>query len=927
MTFEEYLATNTGHNISYAVRITGLPYLWTDGKAEWIGGEFQVKIGGLATRAFDFTQVCDPMKPLNTGNGISVQLIDDGSDYLYELFAPDYHGVSTRLTASIDADAASLTYNVISSTGIIAGDTVYCGIEAALVDSVTATTLVLDSRGRFNSLRNAHKVADTDQGVVGPKVSTSPVIFRNRVLEVLAAPIDTVSGYVDDESTWIIWAGPIEEVVTETHHVEIKCESLHKLLESNWPHNMPACTLQVPSLTVSMTEQDWYLNIKSLVNTGSYITSPTQILGSYDTSGVFTAVTPANGFYTIPYIYKLINDTIKNYLWATQADRNKFYMTIEETPTRTKIKYTWGATSDSLTAFSISGAISAPLNFGDGDIYDVVFTCEKGAHMARIINYSNQGAIIAKSATEIDVWMDNQFNPFFTHPGLTVTDRGFAKITDGTNFEIISFAGVTEVVADSRHFRLTDVVRGLAGTANRKWVAGSLVGEDEDSTGKNVRIVQIAALTRHPESHLRVGVEEWLLAILSSTDDPAHTQQVYDSLGPGMGLSLNERFIDYDAIRSVLRQTDLPYATFFWVEEGKGKEDLENILKFSGSYLVTKRFLRDEEYLYGLSVETIEPAFSTNRVQTISDTHRKQGSRAPISHNERLIVNHVTMRPFLTPHEEGELVTITAQDSITDYGTSETLELKPKALYQFTDLETIQSPDYDLSDILAIHIDIVGKAALRWFAAFARGSYVLRLETTPKGLGIQVGDRVVISLTAVRAPDGSKSITNIPAKCIRAVHRHEGQRGASLEFRANFYNSTELVPCAEVAGVASTAITLGANVFSESFDREPFGSSPAVDADWFDPTTHTDTLDVLFWAEGDTTNFITRTISARSGNVVTINSAFSAGLNTAFVGGARILMTFGVWSSSLSALQKSYAYIADNSAPPVIDTDEAKEYS
>lgn len=936
-TFKDYLLNTTNVNISYAVRITGLPYIWTDGKASWASvSPFTEKIGGLASRDFTFTQKSDPLKPLDTGNGVSFTLVDDGSDYLHYLFAPAYEGQVTRLTASVDADVASLTFNVVSSTGFAANDYIYCGRETAQIDSTTATTLVLDSRGLFNSLRGAHEMRDLGQGTLGPKVTTSPVVFKNRVLEVVARPVDILSGTADSASEWILWAGLVEEVSNETTSVEIKCETLTKLIDSNWPHSMPACTLRGYASQLYLNPQDWVLTWTTSDTAGAWDTGTGQI-GTYDVSSVFTPITnTASGYFTYSYIVKALNDTIRNVIFTNDADRNLFSLSAEVTPTKTIVRYSWGATINLANSMRITlqGPLVEKLRSGS-NLSDI--TLEKGARNRTLIVVSNTGAVITKDATTIQVFMDVPDRPFFVHTNLLATDKGYAKISDGNTFEVIGFTTVTAIDADIGHYELTGIERELGGTKAKKWV--SRVDPDEDSTETDgsdvIRIVQLPMMTRYaadaPGYPLRIS--DCLLACLLSTDDPASAQNSFEVFGYGMGLSYNERYVDTEGIRTILDRSDLPQPAYFWLDVGKGKEALEELLKFCGCFLTTKRFIREGVAYYGISIETIDPAYSTIYSASVDDSFRKQGTKVTLNNNERLIINNVSMKPFVSYDKESSLVTHNANDSITDYGASETLSLKPTTIFNTAGSGYSYSfSDYNVSDIVSVHMQIVQLSGYRWLGAFAKGTYIVRLISTYSGLCVQVGDRVVLDLSNVRAPNGSLGITSIPAKCIRAVHRHEGaNKGADLEFRATFDIINELAPCAEIVGQSGTTLTLAANAFCDTADSPPFSEevlAEAVDADWFDPTSHSDTLEVFIWEEGDITNTATKTISARSGNTVTINSALSAGLQSAISGGDRVLMTFAPWGAALSALQKSYAYVASNTAPPLLGgADQAKEFA
>lgn len=79
--------TSRGIQWSFAYEVQGFPWINTDGVTSWTGkfGSPYIELPGtLASRDFTFKWLSDPQQPLRVGQGVSFDLIDDGTELIFQ---------------------------------------------------------------------------------------------------------------------------------------------------------------------------------------------------------------------------------------------------------------------------------------------------------------------------------------------------------------------------------------------------------------------------------------------------------------------------------------------------------------------------------------------------------------------------------------------------------------------------------------------------------------------------------------------------------------------------------------------------------------------------------------------------------------------------------------------------------------------------
>ena len=930
MTFRDFVADNPkGVRWSFAVTITGLPDIYSDGQADWSGidSDRTDRPGTLATRDFKVDLRSDPMKPLLTGGELSFELVDDGTESIFRTFAPAYLGSSTYLTA--DVAPSDTTISVADGTAFAVNDYVMLGTLETVKVTATAASSIDVYRAQLNTNARKHRVVGVG---LGNRIGTSPTGFKGRIATIWACPVESTSGLLDISYAAPVWAGPIATIRQSKAAVQVQCASLGSLLESDWPAMLPTGRVGTPTSRRYISDEMWSQGLKMEYSFTTGTGVPDQasfVLPFYyfdETLGAapyFTQITnPTAGFYPLKYIVQIIQDTVLRAAetatfepWrqgGIQVLRNRFKLELKEE-------------ADYFTLYS------SFFPTGPGSFWDVLtlkafgLTLEVRNGQNRRVRRFQKGTGISKTDTEIPIYLDN---PSYPIEDSYKESGGYIRVSDGSQWEIIAFTSVSIDADDAlkRSCTLSGCIRGINGTTPTAWG----FAEDEDDTVKPANVTQL--LMGWDNNGLKP--EDVVVGLLLSKEE-VYSPTGYEWWnGYRQCLGLHERFVDYEGIiQCFQRNGGLERINAFWVDEkGKGKSSLEEFLKFYGMHFVTRQFTRADVTYFGLSLESITPPLATYQQDQISDADRLAGSAITVDHNERLVVNVCSFKPHYRSVGKGEAdgaeIFIYDEYSIAEYGAQKTVEFKPTIFDWVTTGSNIDQ-HFEGRDA---HIAIATVASFRWFSALGNGNYKLSMRVpAPVGWRFCPGDHVLVSLTGVRAPDGGNGLSSVPARIYNVTHSFGDRAGTDIEMRLSFDNLTELAPCARITAIATGTITLDANFFSIASGHSPFDFTASVtDAEWFNPEVYDGSIYAQAWTEGQyaTTvqNFI---ITARSVNVLTVNTNLTATtLATNLTAGLRTLMSFQAYTSSNTMFQNAFAHIADNASTPTLGAaaDSAKEY-
>jgi len=916
---------------SFALTISGIPDILSDGKGDWssLYPERTHRPGVLTTRDFELAFRSDPQKPLvvSGGSGPIFKLKDDGTDYIHALFAVDNEGASSAVVRTVGAGASDITLYVQDNSLFTVGQYVYMGLETCKITYLGSPDEVEVDRAQLDTLRRTFLV--TNQS--GVKLSSVPRAMRGRFVELWMAPVESLSRDVDVSEAAPIWAGVISEIEEEGELISVQTDSLDRILTAAWPVVLPTGSLFQGQGTIQLNSDMWRISLRWLDQSGSapgnnYVDLD---LGTFNTSGTFSVATPVSGRVSIAYLAKVYQDTINNFFATTSLApfRNGGVQVFANSMSIT-VKYDTGVAR--VLASWVPANVNAATTISSIDITRVLGASNRSPFNGTIVRGMTDQAlglfhdtlqVIQAEDTSIPVVMDNINYPFATAYRRGASDFGFVRIQDGEKWELVQFTGVTIDSSDPKRCTLNNCVRHIGGSSPCEWGVG------EDGTASAATVTQLLCMSQDS-----LTLDEVVGTLLLSTED-AGQQGSYDTLyGKGMGLNIPARFVDYDRLALLQSSQNLIGVSKFWVDEkGKGASSLEEYLKMMGIYLITRRFQRGGQWYFGISADTLDAPVVTSTYDTLTDDDRERNTKAILKRNDRLIINSVSTRPFSkrwgTKDTDGEPITIFDQWSIEEHGASKTLEIKPTALYVIWD-DTITGERYIGREAQLAWLEVVG---IRWFGAYGRGHCTLDLECVPPtGWRFSMGDKILVTLSGVRNPQGGAGLVATPAKVMELDQGYGAKAKIKLRLRIGYENFAELAPNAKVTSIASTTLTLSANEFSRAIWPTPgTGNFGAVDADWFDPSLYKGNIRCMIWTEGKwaTTKQTFKVTSRLSANVLTIDTNLTAtSVATNLGSGENTLISFDTFDSSDTTRQKAYAHIADNGLPPVIGSSKSKDW-
>jgi hypothetical protein len=928
--FQELVASNPkGLRWSFALTITGLPDIYSDGQTSWAGVVDAYRTdrpGTLATGDFKIDLRADPAKPLLTGGEIAFDLNDDGTEQVFRTFAPGYAGATTYLTADVTPTATSLS--VSDGTIFTAGDYVHLGALETVEVTSTAATSIGVNRGQLDTRARKHRVVGAG---LGNKITTSPLSFKNRIVTLYMAPLDSSTGLLDASYVAPIWAGPIVTIRQAKGMVQLQCATLGSILESEWPAVLPTGRVGIPGSLRYVDASTWAQGLKleytyiayanSNITDTQYFVLPFREFDEAAASPYYTQISPPAGYYPIPYIIQLIQDSLR---WAAESATFEPWLASGARPFRNITL----EVRDEQTKMVVRSTIRGPHTMQSLTVKaaGLSLTLHPGSGQ-RAASY-NKDTGIGKTDTNIPVYLDS---PLYPIEGTFDTAGGYIRISDGSDWEVIGFTAATVDPNDARICYLGNCLRGMGGTTARNWGFVSQEQENADESQKAGTVTQLL-MAWDGENGLRP--ENVVLALLLSSEELYQDTSYEFWSGYRQCLGLPTRFVDYEGIVSCFQKHGgFERINAFWVDEkGKGKTSLDEFMRYYGMYFVTRQFYRtgDDKIYFGLSVESIEPPVSTAFNDTITDADRVSGSPITVDHNERLVVNVCNFKGFYNNYgqRESDLQEIFEYDeySIAEYGAQKAMEFKATIFDWTADTTQERYTGVDAQRALATN------AAYRWFCAFGNGNYKLSMTVpAPVGWRFNPGDHILLSLSGVRSVTGTEGLTNIPGRIYNVMHTFGERANTNLEIRLSFDNNAELAPCARVLTITSNTITVSDNFYTTGTTRSPFDNSiQATDADWFDAEVYGAKIYCQMWTEGQYATTVQNFgITARNGSTLTVDTNLTATtVATNLSGGARTIMSFQAYSTGSTTLQLAFAHIADNGNPPTLGSSSApaKEY-
>jgi hypothetical protein len=933
-----------GETWSFCLETQGLPWVHSDGVASWAGlfPAHEDIPGTLATREFVLRHLSDPQDPLQTGQGVTFDLVDDGTQFVFRTWAKDFKGTRFgTLRTSLGAGSGDTTINVYygpgSSSSIPNDAYLFVGKETLRVTGTPAAGQHTVQRARLDTMRDEHRVFDS----IRPTFSTSPTVFNDRVTTLWACPVDVITGLLDVSEARPIWAGVIQEVRMSEEKVAILCEPLSQLLKDAWPVALPSGTLNRggsgnADLEFTMLEQEYLLSISYLLQDnqgfGNMVSRSVWLeMGYYDDTGTWTPLVPGTGLVRLSEYIKWVQDTIIH--WNNTDSNAPLYSSAPIAASQ----FSLGLRVEDNTLYIVSSAqtliwvggfqvhpargllpnwAGARQHRGRWDIPLNTRDRKVGAYNRNTLYY------LSSTATEIDLKLDRPAYPFtLTNPWFSsdANDIGFAVIGTGENHEVIAFTGVTMV--DTRHCRLTGVKRGAGQTMPRDW--GAKVKEDgtvEIEEG-DVTIQQMMVVTNHEGWNGYADQVEFyrvILAVLTSTASRGQNGTHDVITGYRMGRALPTRWVDLDSFARAQATYSLPRVQAFWVlESDKGKEAVQEFMKLAGAYLVEKKF-QDAAgiWRFGISLETLDLPLTTNYAGSLTDAEHHSGTKVVTNFNDRMVINNTRIKPQITwgsKEGRGDEIFNWCEWSIAEHGNAKALEFKPSVL--FTRFDRYGRTDTDRAATVAW----VTECSWRWFSSFGRGMYTLTVDTVPPiGMRYNIGEQVLISLTGARGPKGDSGIDAVGQ--IISIENHLGSRAhTKIKLRLSFEQFAEIAPSMRATVSTGTLLTVASGNLSRYSNLSQFvpGTSQAQarDWNWFAFAAAGGTLPCRIWPRGNWAGGLDVVLTHTSG------PNFSSSVSMASFVGQVVEVSFRNWNL-MSARAKQYAFIST-----LLSTVFTKEYA
>lgn len=920
MTFREAV-TQRDVGLRFAVQIQGIPYLFFDGAiplgpsgAAWPAlaeGELE---WSYVEHCLDVeaTPIRDPGVELTRSKAEIVSstmtwtLRDDADDTLLSLFARNRaDGQVSNLIDDVDydtGDTGSVTLTVDSTTGWSAG-LAYFGRETIYVNSIGG-----DSLGGPRDLYNPLGYGDlayrqnTSRPGAPRVVSSYPRIWHGRYVRVFAFVVGSTGVAYDDAwgGTYMqeIWRGTLEGNPTPARdglswelrgtsieailHTSVGRETARaSLLRSVAPASANVAGTAPAQGLVLLTADTNYVHFVLEAwdsHTDALNNEPPTDVWDHTDGVALTGFPPAVlALSSLTQLWNTIGstvatDTTNDAQWSIKLGTHVVF-TLAASAQWYRLRVLWSLAGSVGPLLGVTETETV-VEFGDG---------------------TAQGAIVSRAPNAIYVPVNASVVPFYFDPaeGAVGVDAvapatGYARIGDDDAAEIIQYSAVVPVDEEQLDgcYLLTGVVRGRFGTVARP-IAVPLGNE---SAGETARLT--FGVGWESADIVRV-----LLELAVSTG--AGHRGAYDVLPAGTNVPLNPAHFDVDRLEQlasgmapVERQVSI-----FLAKPAKLSELVTSWLQPQGRYL-HGAMLADGTYR--ITAGEILPALESAAALTIDETQldwrdptgTRPGSTVVVNEIKALYRYDVAKDDWV----EGAYVLVVDQDSAEEYGRRSPVEWKLRG--------AAMTPDRARNFVLTWAQDV--------FRRYGRPYELLTAKVGREGWFLGPGSVVQLDIAYLPDGTGARGMTQ-RAVVLQAARRFSGEDpGADLTLvleppeRLSTY-----APSARVASYASggPTLTLAAAGFG-STDGRP-------DYEWFEAGYSV----WVYEDEADVSTRVKRTITARSGAVITLSSALGGG----WTASSAALVTFADYGDA-TATQRRHVYVAPNSGAFADDPTEAFRY-
>ena len=865
----------------------------------------------------------DPKKGLTDPGGLTIRLADRREEVLLaDLIVEDSEEGGIGLL-NADVDYATAGFGGVITTEDLAGTWeatgfAWLGRECLYYPAKTSTDLGITPANKIT--RDIFSLGESDAtylhqtanpGSAPRYVTTWPRHWYGRYVQIIAYLCDDdgvgydsafdgvysreiFRGVIDGQPAWTDDWHTVElrlRDITRTLHAEVGTEVRKASLLNNVVQDANPEGPQSQWVGYNVGQVAYFLSDDTrfiVISVAEYATmtsvAPTTV-GTWDNTSaspleVFSGATLATG--------AAIRDQFNSALYGVVSGSGGAFPDLD-----LQLDYlgnTWsmtGKTTDSNKRFEVTyhwtgaGCIGPVLSF-TADMTRSIHYASAGA----VANASNTiGAFIPAAATQI---------PYFLPPneGILADDppsSGYARIGSGDDAEIVSYTGTTSYGGTGKLlWTLDGCQRGLMGT---------------DAVDRYVPIAPTSAGAQDAqEIAFGVGWEnssvfDVIREFAVSTGESAHHGS-HDVLAAGWGLGMDSNHIDHDRFDSLKQSITKEHhhvRRFFMSKSAKLSKLINDWMAPLGCY-VTARPNADGDYL--ITVDRQLPPMESSSVQSLGISHIDGTDPAKWRDTTGQIVNRVVIEYRYDAAEESmddkAKVTIDEPNSRAIYGTRGKVEWK------------LRGYNWDFGSA----IDNGVAMAARMWEWLGRPTREMDIKLSDRvGWLINPGDAISVTLPGVPTTGGVRGYVNrlmVVTKTKPAYWTPKGQVGAVVTVRESLYiRRSSYSPSAKVASRSGNDLTLAANEYTTE------GSD----------ASHFDVLDkVTLFERGNYSATATAgVITVIAGNVVTTTgfSSYTVSADTRMVP-----RTY----TSVVARQRAHAFIADNTATPVLGTSDTTAF-
>lgn len=872
MSYKDH-AQNPEMSLRFYCFIQGLPYIWCSGETPIAqdGTPFTSLTYTILPNTLDASDIQDigcnisRLKGSASPASMLIRLIEDRAYTNGGIFAWDKQtGAIANLADDFPYKTGSgpWTMTVDSTSGFASSGTLYLGRETMTYTSKTATTFNVTARTLYDPVGYGDTVYRHNSNLPSaPRVvADHPRNFIGRYVQVYAHWV-TADGYAVDEfflgdSSFECFRGFIRELPrpgADWSSVEFEIEAIDSLLRTSVGAELRQGKLSVEPL-VKWAAGD--SNTK--INSGKFflVTASTRKFHIIvrNTSG--TVVLDAAGDNAIDIIEGTATPAVPPVakIYTEEQLFAAFFVNVNAVlqSTLPNLQIQLGHTF-SMGGYEYRGVHSTT-------VYEIEIHHDAPNSVCSMLGFKGTSSSVTNGSFFVfaSVGVDDAFGAYVSSSATTIpfmyvedgdilTDMapaqpGYAVIGDDDTAEIVSYGSISSIASEvaSGLYAMNDVRRGLMGTTARTH-AFTFADDQGNDESADIRF--------------GIGFESgsFLLSILQlaqSTGDGDHG--VYDLQPVHVGSPQAPGHFDESSfLDAYYDMTPTEQTISYFLSKPEPLSNLCRDWMTPPGRFIFPRIDADGQYTIG--VGRTKPAIPSQSVLSLGTSQLHWSDPAAYQRGSTDIVTGVTVYPSWNFAEESSRddvkVSVINLDAEAEYGHRNVVEWNLRG--------------YSIGPGQAL--DLTKNWASQLAQRHGRGKVVLELTAGRQAWWANIGDTVELSVPDIPTPDGERGLVTRYGVIENIVKVYSGaEPGAIMRVVVEHSRFTDsfrpYAPSAKVVSKSGSDIVLAANEYTQ------VGS----DVDHFEVGDK-----VVIHNEGDYSTRESKTITAISGNTVTLNSAVS----------------------------------------------------